>query len=228
MSTLSPKGQALVRAGRRAYQPSDVDRARLLDQLRSRLGDAALPASMNTATTALTVGSSTWPLLSAVVVGLGILGGTVFYVWPRAKAPERPAQAQTAPVAVTTEVPVPVAPPAEEAPTLAAAPPPLVQAQQSPSSSSLRSKDRLTTEVALLVRATSDLRAGRPAEALRSLDEYRTRFPKGVLGEEQRAARVQALCALGRFDEANASLVGLPKHSLLAIRAKQFCDSSSH
>jgi hypothetical protein len=227
MSTLSPKGQALVRAGRRAYQPNDADRARLLDQLRSRLGDAALPASMNTATTALTVGSSTWPLLSAVVVGLGILGGAAFYAWPRAKAPERPAQTQSAPVAATPEVPLPVAPPAEEAPTIAAATPPVVQVPALPSSSGLRQKDRLTTEVALLVRATSDLRAGRPAEALRSLDEYRSRFPKGVLGEEQRAARVQALCALGRFDEAKASLVGLPKHSLLAIRAKQFCDSSS-
>ena len=44
MSTLSPKGQALVRAAQRAYQPTDADRERLLGALRAQLGDAALPA----------------------------------------------------------------------------------------------------------------------------------------------------------------------------------------
>jgi len=41
MSTLSPRGRALVRAGRRAFQPTEADRVRLLGALTSRLG--ALP-----------------------------------------------------------------------------------------------------------------------------------------------------------------------------------------
>ena len=38
MSTLSPRGHALVRAGRRAFQPTDADRVRLLGALSFRLG----------------------------------------------------------------------------------------------------------------------------------------------------------------------------------------------
>jgi hypothetical protein len=38
MSTLSPRGDALVRAGRRAFQPTDADRVRLFGALSFRLG----------------------------------------------------------------------------------------------------------------------------------------------------------------------------------------------
>ena len=38
MSTLSPKGRALVRAGRCAFRPTDADRLRLLGALGYRLG----------------------------------------------------------------------------------------------------------------------------------------------------------------------------------------------
>ncbi len=38
MSALSPKGRSLVRAGRRALQPTDADRLRLLGALSFRLG----------------------------------------------------------------------------------------------------------------------------------------------------------------------------------------------
>ena len=94
-----------------------------------------------------------------------------------------------------------------------------------PSGSAHHPQDRLAAEVALLSRATRDLRAGRPAEALKALDEYRRKFPKGLLGEEQRAGRAQALCALGRFDEANEKLAALAPQSPLAVQAKQFCDA---
>ena len=81
----------------------------------------------------------------------------------------------------------------------------------------------MAAEVAILSRATRDLRAGRPAEALKALDEYRRKFPKGLLSDEHHAARAQTLCALGRFGEANAKLAGLAPQSPLAVRAKEFC-----
>ena len=219
MSTLSPRGQALVHAGRRAYQPTDADRARLLDQLRSQLGDAALPSSMSTASSAAAAGSATWPVISLVVIGVGILGGALYHAWPRAAQPDDQQRTKVASVAATPQAVEPVAVPASEQPTVTVAgPPPAL-----PGSSASRPKDRLAAEVALLSRATRDLRAGHAAEALKALDEYRRRFPKGLLKDEHRAAKAQALCALGRFDEADAKIAELPARSPLAVRARQFC-----
>ena len=227
MSTLSPKGQALVRAGQRAYQPTAADRERLLGRMRSQLGDAALPADMGAAASAAAAGGATWPLISVVVVGVGILGGALFHAWPRGGGQDHPQKMQTAPVAATPQASEPVAPPAGEQPTVSVATPPAAEPAALPVASAVRPKDRLAAEVAILSRATRDLRAGRPAEALEALDEYRRRFPKGLLGDEHRAARAQALCSLGRFDEANTKLAELPARSPLAVRARQFCDARS-
>jgi hypothetical protein len=48
----------------------------------------------------------------------------------------------------------------------------------------------------------------------------------GILTEERRAARAQALCSLGRRGEADAELLGLPPRSIAGARAKQVCDAS--
>src|SRR5450631_4320226 len=79
MSTLSPKGRDLVRAGRRAFQPTDADRERLLGTLRTHLGNSALPPDVGSVPTAAAVGQSIWPLISAVVVSIGIVGGALFF-----------------------------------------------------------------------------------------------------------------------------------------------------
>lgn len=224
MSTLSPKGQSLVRAGRRAYQPTPEDRARLVTQLRSQLGDAALPVETSATTTAATVGASSaaWPLISAVVIGVGILGGALYHAWPRGTAPEHVQQTGT------PSVSVPLPAQADEPAAVPDQAPSAVMEEQpaaaSPSgSSTARPKDRLAAEVAILSRATRELRAGRPANALKALDEYRRAFPKGLLRDEQGAARAQALCALDRYAEAEAKLAELPRQSPLAVRANQFC-----
>ena len=46
-------------------------------------------------------------------------------------------------------------------------------------------------------------RAGNPSKALQLLDDHARRFPRGTLREERIAARVHALCALGRRSEAS-------------------------
>jgi hypothetical protein len=223
MSTLSSKGQALVRAGQRAYQPTDTDRERLLGALRSQLGEAALPLEMSQLATAAASGHTVWWLISAVVVGIGVVGGAVYLAGRAETKASHPQATNVAPAAATVE-PVAVPPAEEPAPTAATMP--MLDAPSLPATTGYHAKDRLAAEVAILSRATRDLRAGQPAEALKALDEYRRKFPKGLLGEEHRAARAQALCALGRFDEANARLAELQPQSPLAVRAKQFCKAS--
>jgi hypothetical protein len=64
--------------------------------------------------------------------------------------------------------------------------------------------DALAAEARLLAAAQSavDLRHG--AHALALLGEHDRRFPAGVLAPESEALRVDALCAAGRADDANA------------------------
>jgi predicted Zn-dependent protease len=86
--------------------------------------------------------------------------------------------------------------------------------------------DRFAEEVALLSKATTSLRAGKPAEALALLDAHRHKFPGSRLVEEERAARAQALCALGNRAEAAAEVARLervaPQSPHLA-RVKRAC-----
>ena len=199
------------------FRPTDVDRVRLLGALRSRLGDAALPADMGTAATSAS--RAIWPLISTVVVGVGIVGGALFFA-ARHGRDSNPPRAEVAPVAATMEAIEPIAVPSAEKPVIATATPPATDPPTPPAASAHRRQDRLAAEVELLSRATRDLHAGHPTEALAALDEYRQKFPKGLLYQEQRAARAQALCALGRFDEANAKLADLASQSPLAVRAK--------
>jgi hypothetical protein len=223
MSNLSPQGRELVRASRRAFQATDADRARLTSALRARLGDAALSPDMGSVASTAAAGQAIWPLISAVVVG--ILGGALFFALRPGTGRDHPQETRVAPVAATTPAIDPVAALSAEQPTSPAATPPATDPIALPAASAHRPQDRLAAEVAILSRATRDLRADRPAEALKALDEYRRKFPKGLLSEEHRAARAQALCALGRFDEANAKLAELTPQSPLAARAKQFCDA---
>jgi hypothetical protein len=160
MSTLSPKGQALIRAAQRAYQPTAADRERLLGQLRAQLGDAALPPDMATAASAATASSSAWPLISVVVVGVGILGGALFYAWPRGAGQDKMQETKAAPVAARTQAIEPIAAPPVEPPTGTPTAMPTPDPPALPATTAYRPKDRLAAEVAILSRATRDLRAG--------------------------------------------------------------------
>jgi hypothetical protein len=217
MSTLSSKGRDLVLAGRRAYQPTTSDRERLFNSLQARLGGSVLPPDLGVV--APVASRTLWWLLPAVIVSVGLVGGTLYLKRPK-PAPAR--EAMVATVISTMPEDLPVAPPA-------AAPPPAVP-DRAPTATTARPplakrRDQLAAEVAILSRATHDLRAGYPAEALKALDEYCRRFPKGLLNDEQQAARAQSLCGLGRFDEAKRKIARLSEESPLAIRARQFCDA---
>ena len=57
-------------------------------------------------------------------------------------------------------------------------------------------------ELALLQRARAAVARGEFTSALDALRDHQRRFPRGKLGEEREALRVQALVGLGRHDEA--------------------------
>jgi len=87
--------------------------------------------------------------------------------------------------------------------TASASAAPLARAsvRTAPSASSTSS---LSEERALLDRVRGELAENDPANALKLVDEHARRFPKAQLGEEREVLAVQALVALGRYDEARA------------------------
>jgi hypothetical protein len=72
-------------------------------------------------------------------------------------------------------------------------------------------------------RAEVAINSGRPAAALEVLSEHERKFGNGLLKEERIAARVQALCALGRNAEAEAQLAQLSSKSLHETESRQAC-----
>ena len=77
------------------------------------------------------------------------------------------------------------------------------------------SPSTLAAEADALTEAFRQLRSERnPLAALAVLDGYAARFPDGKLRREGAAARVEALLALGRREDARTLLLSLPLHEL--------------
>lgn len=87
--------------------------------------------------------------------------------------------------------------PQSDAPERAAAARPAARAHRLPPTAA-----SLAAETRLIAEAQSKLSEGAPARALALLDQHREEFPRGDLVPEREAARVLALCALGRSAEA--------------------------
>jgi len=222
MSALTPKAQAIVWEGRAALLPAAGERERIEALLDARLSAMAPTPRLDAAPPLRAAG---WRFVTPLAIGIALVGVGVFSSRARAPsvAPQRPPS--VAPVASAP----PPEPPAA-APALVAAPEPpaqVVAEPRDPPIAAPSAPDRLAQEVALLSRATSALRAGRAAEAMKLLDEHQRKFPKGVLGEERRGARAQALCGLKRVTEGRAELAHLAPQSPAAARAKQICDAAS-
>lgn len=231
MSSLGPEARALLEAGRASLRPTTADRERIASALRSRLGDAALPpdapAPSPVAAPPAAAGSIGWQAISAVVAGLALTGAVAVVAF---RSPD-PTPAPPAVVAAPTPPASAVAPAREVLPTgpeptpaLDLAPP--VETQAS-APSPRRPTDRLAEEVAILSRAEAELHADRYQGALRVLEEHERKFPRGKLTQERVAARIRALCGLGRTAEANAALARLSPSSLHEGRAREACAAAS-
>jgi hypothetical protein len=223
MLELSSEARSLVSDGRGALRPTARDRARVASRLTTRLGAAALlTAQPGFAATKAPLISK----LSSVVAALGLVGAGATYsflstpeVALRAPAPVR--AAALAPVAPAPEAPLDTVPAPSEA-----QPPPVKSEPGPPVSRKSVVTDGLGEEVALLSRATSQLRGGDAAGALAVLEQHQRQFPAGRLWQERLAARAQALCSLGRNGEAEAELSRLERRaprSPHVARARRAC-----
>jgi hypothetical protein len=240
MSDLSEGGKALVKAGRQADRPSDADRERVLVALRERLGDAALLAASTVQAPAPRTPSQPtlahFKLLKWAWVGPTVLvAGAAAWLVPhsgqqhQAAAPAVHASALSAPlVAPSAAQEVSPSPSAQVLDPTSTRADSADEATRPSDAQKIvpRSRDTLAEEVALLSRAETELHAGHPAKALLALAEHQRKFPRGALAEERTAARIQALCALGRSDEANAQLrqlLHISPNSPQEERARQAC-----
>ena len=223
MSGLSPRALELVQAGRVLCRPTSADRRRIQNALRARLGAAALPAEVMGVSLAVRLH---WSFAASAIVAATLLGGALLLARQREPEATNPPSAVPAPPAATVSAAWAAATAADSAtaPEL-----PATVSSEPVARSAPPVEDSLAQEVALLSQATGDLHAGRASNALKVLAEHQRQFPNGILNEERRAARVQALCLLGRQREARTEpRRGSLAQSPSAARAKQvYCELQS-
>jgi hypothetical protein len=226
MSGLSPELQQLVPTYKEAHSPTNADLERIMAGLKARLGDAAFAAVESAQITAATTASTaTTGLLVMKGAGIGLAGlaalGSLWYIGTQRPPPVDASQTQPEPVVALQPQNAPaVNAPAVNAPELPKAEAPLTAATPAVNNDAARAaapsrpRDKLAEEVALMTRAQAALHGGKPAAALEALSEHERKFGNGLLAEERTAARVQALCALGRTAEASAQSSQLSPKSL--------------
>src|SRR6185437_11501775 len=115
-------------------------------------------------------------------------------------------------------------------PSPVAASPPAHPTEPAPAEPAGRPVDRLEAETRDLSEAHAALNEGDPARALALLDEQSTAYADGQLREERAAARVLALCKLGRADEARAlaaRFLAENPRSMLADRVRSACPAGA-
>ena len=210
---LNPRALAVVHEGRKGLRPPAGERERLEALLVARLDSASLAVATSSGGSRL-----------ALTLGVGLLSGAaLLYQMQARSAVVAKMSSPTAPTAL-----LPIASPSAERSTDAvpqAAEPPATSKARNEPPAPPRPRDTLAQEVTLLARATSDLRAGHAAGALKWVDEHQRKYPNGVLGVERIALRAQVLCSLKRANEGRAEVAQLVPGSLYAARASQGCEA---
>lgn len=208
---MSPESRALLDLVRDAEDPTPDDEQRVLAAVRAAIvaGTAVGGASMATAAkTSKLWGLSGLSALKVAVTLLGLTGGTwlVGASWPESRAEQRPTPAAVLSASARPSSP-PDVPPTRA--TLAASaepagvPAPLARKPRAAaprSESPVTPPPSLREEIALLADVQRALDRGDGAAALGLLERHVTSDRQ--LAAERSAARVHALCALGRVEEA--------------------------
>lgn len=217
MTDLSPKARALLARTSQGFEPRPADRERVRAAIHARVGAAAAAGAALSLPAAAMRGHSVRGLLTKVGLGaplaklLASFGVLAVVALALVLRRERPVQDEprASPVASMSPplAPVPLPSSIDDEPRV-----PVVDVASLPSA---RPKAPLVSpstvnveagsiedEIALLREAQGAARALDDVHALGLLDAHARRFPSGVLAEERDAARIFALCHLGRGDEA--------------------------
>jgi hypothetical protein len=221
VTNLSHEARLVIDDGKGAYQPTNADRLRMTERLTKQLG----AASVGVASTAH-AGSGFAPshflgILPKIIGVVGLLavgGGGLYLSNASVRNVGEPISSPSA--AQYSAIPVPLLARAQETVQV----PNTVDGAGSTQGQGVRAElpsrpnrsrsDTLGQEVAILTLAGKELHNGRPAAALKALDEHQRRFPSGALAQERSAARIQTLCALGRTSQAAAESAKLSHTSL--------------
>lgn len=244
MTSLHDEARRVVAEGRAADASPLGSRDRNWRALSSRL-DAPLPPGAAAADRALDAlrGAAPWSSALLKFVMLGTVLGAGLLLHPgsgsdrgsvgTATTQVRPFDAAAAgatsappPVSVPRpqlEAAAPNTPPSQRGEAHARVDRPFVPSQRRLASSMLKAETRLIAE------AQSALNEGAALSALALLERHRNEFPRGALVPEREAARVLALCALGREAEAKAARVRFEhswSNSPLLVRVRTSCAST--
>ncbi|MDI3288948.1 hypothetical protein [Polyangium sp. 15x6] len=250
----SPEDRARVRralaAAIAAGGAASVGGERVADAATAKLGEAASATKLASAAktgAVFSLGSLAWKGMLAVLVGgaasaVAILGPTATRMEtpPAATHLEAPAQpGKTPPAQMPAEAEPPtVAPVNDPPPSPAPALPntPAVNAQPRRTAPTVATNEPSPAPTDPLLAETRRLRAvhgamqeGDPEQALRLLDENSASAEGQSLRAERAAARVLALCKLGRADEARAEAARFLSESPgspLADRVRKACPTS--
>lgn len=224
MTGLRPESHALLDAARGGDEPTNADRERVRAALTTRLtvaaaagaGLGAASSTKSSVVAGMPGGLATTKLVIAALIGAVGVVGTIGAMRARApmggQTPSRPASSATAASLPSAPVPidplllrleVPPDPGGRALPVTTSGEPsagahpgtPATPVPAAPTSD-------VAAEVRLIGEAHKAIRGGDAERALLLLEEHARRFPKGALGEERDAARIAALCALGRTAEA--------------------------
>jgi RNA polymerase sigma-70 factor (ECF subfamily) len=254
MINLSRESRALIDQARGAEDPTDADRARLRAAIAARIGmltatTGALAAGLEGSAAgagALSrlgrLGLRAKILLSVAAAAGGAALGFGYVGHQRMQTPSVtvPAPTPSAPSTMPMPAEPPPAPSASAPPTALTMeetpkPPPQAIAAEAPSGRANRGTvastdegEDVAAEAGLLRTTLGAIGRGDGARALDLVEEHGRRFPKGQLGAEFAAARVLALCRLGRTQEAKADadrFVRDNPRSPLVPRISRGCDS---
>lgn len=231
MTKLDPEAKQLIELARGGEGPGPLARSRLRGALLARIGAGVAISSVTSrpaaARGAASYGTSPLAIIAKIGAAAVLAGGIGGVVLARSHTTATPTQD---PAPMRSTAPVQASEPAHrnadapaprQAPTPSAVPPTsAVRARQTAGPPTLEAETRG-------LRSTlADLRDGRADRALASLDAQIARFPKGVLAEERSEARIMALCAVDRTDEAREAaarfLAEYPR-SMLAGRVRASC-----
>jgi len=248
MSDLGPEARAILSAGRDGDDPSPEDRARLKRKLLAGLAagaattagaaeaaGAAKSIAAAKATTALAWSSTVWKAIAGIVVIGAVSGGIVVAGAEKGKPPRLAMPVITQSIA--DRKPPLAAAPADAAPEETKREEPKAEPQAkriagntAPSAKTKEEDaDTLLEETRQLREARRALKDGDADRALALLDDKTAANQGEKLGEERAAARVLALCKLGRVEEANAEAAKfLEKNprSPLAARVRKACPTT--